>query len=88
MKSISQAKDLIEFVKSAEFYNKIQVTIGERTETLWYLKDDKKWIVGNESGGGEDIDEGDVESKLQSLDDNSQVLIAGNDTSGVLTYRF
>lgn len=88
MKSISQAKDLLEFVKSAEFYNKIQVTSEGKTETFWYLKDDKKWTLGKEDGTAEDITEEDVVNKLQNLNDDSQVVVAGNDTSGVLTYKF
>lgn len=88
MKSITQAKDLVEFVKSAEFYNKIQVTSEGKTETLWYLKDDKKWIVASEDGESGDTSDENVLNKLQNLNDDSQVIIAGNDTSGVLTYKF
>ena len=88
MKSIPQMNDVLNFVRTADFYNKIQITASGVTETLWYLNEDQKWTAGAEDGSSVDISEADIISKLQNVNDDCRIVIAGNDISGVLTYKF
>jgi inosine/xanthosine triphosphate pyrophosphatase family protein len=91
-------KDIINIIKTSEFYNKIQVVTqnnGEQTETFYFYDGGigHAILLKKESGEietiqeTEDITEESIIEKMSGISSDSKVIVAGNSGDNLITVK-